>query len=267
MLFRSQKILAAFQAHDKEQFEKFAALMLKLIDDSDAIVGTRKEMLLGTWIRDARAWGSSPTEADLCEYNARLLPTVWAEPTILADYANRTWAGLLKDFYRPRWAMWLEALRVSLKDGSKFDEKATRNAIRDWEFAWVKKTTPIFATEPSGDTIVLAAKIYSDYNPILQNLYGDLSFKPTAQLLTGCRWEYHAEGRTLWREFLPDGTIQAYEKDGSKVNWFQPFTWKIQGQKILLTKPGKTITLRMANPETLLFTSEGWGEGKRVNVK
>ena len=51
--------------------------MLGLIRDMDELTGTRREWLLGVWIADARSWGATRAEKNLCERNARELLTTW----------------------------------------------------------------------------------------------------------------------------------------------------------------------------------------------
>jgi len=60
----------------------------------DRLTGTRRELLLGNWLAEARAWGQSTGECDLCERNARELLTIWTSAYNISDYANRQWNGL-----------------------------------------------------------------------------------------------------------------------------------------------------------------------------
>jgi alpha-N-acetylglucosaminidase len=148
------KLIAARQRKDKARVAQLSQIMLGMFDDVDDIVATRREFLLGAWIHDARGWGATPAEADLCEHSARALLTIWSEPgaAALADYANRTWAGLVKDYYKHRWEMWLNAVNSD----ALLNEAAVRESIRQWEFRWVKQTAPTFSANPSGDTVAVA---------------------------------------------------------------------------------------------------------------
>lgn len=77
-----------------------AAQLLELIDSLDAILATRPEMRLTTWLGRG-----AESDADRA---ARQIVTSWnAEPRHqLDDYAARMWHGLL-GYYRNRWAEWL----------------------------------------------------------------------------------------------------------------------------------------------------------------
>lgn len=155
------RIVKAYHAGDREQVKILSTQMLSLFDDLDDILATRQEFLLGTWIADARSWGETSAESDLCEWNARTLVTTWTNPSdMLTDYGNRSWAGLVKDFYKQRWAMWFDALNQSLAKGEKIDEKAVRNDIRTWEYTWGKQTVKTYSAEPVGNTLEIAKRIY-----------------------------------------------------------------------------------------------------------
>jgi alpha-N-acetylglucosaminidase len=128
----------------------------------DKLAGTRGEWLLGTWIDDARAWGETPDQKNLCEWNARTLLTTWTVPQSHIDYANRQWNGLLGEFYFTRWKMWLDALNDAAGNDEKFDQEPVRKKIQDWEYSWTRQTDK-FPSQPSGDTIAVAKSLFAKY--------------------------------------------------------------------------------------------------------
>ena len=73
----NQQIIAAYQARDATRLRQLSDKMLGLIRDLDTLAGTRREWLLGAWLADARSWGATEAEKDLCERNARELLTTW----------------------------------------------------------------------------------------------------------------------------------------------------------------------------------------------
>ncbi len=159
----SQDIDAAYKAGDVVKLRASGDKMLGLIRDMDELTGTRREWLLGVWLADARSWGATPAEKDLCERNARELLTTWTHVDNITDYANRQWNGLLGDFYYHRWAIWLNSLNDSLAHGTALDETATRTQIRDWEIAWTGQTNGHFATKPHGDAVAILKKFFEKY--------------------------------------------------------------------------------------------------------
>lgn len=90
---------------------------LALIEDVDAFKGTNLNFRLGKWTqeaRDAAAEVENATSAtpDWYEYNnARTILTTWGDQAqsvgggqaLLRDYSYRSWQGLMKDVYLPRW--------------------------------------------------------------------------------------------------------------------------------------------------------------------
>ena len=83
---------------------------LALLADVDDFKGTNLNFRLGKWTQEARdaaseVEGAITATADWYEFNnARTLITTWSSPnTNLNDYSYRSWQGLIKDFYLPRW--------------------------------------------------------------------------------------------------------------------------------------------------------------------
>ncbi|HEV2320442.1 MAG TPA: alpha-N-acetylglucosaminidase [Verrucomicrobiae bacterium] len=159
----NQQIIAAFHAHDAQSLRIASNKMLGLIRDMDELAGTRREWLLGAWIADARTWGASRDERDLCERNARELLTTWTRYDNITDYANRQWNGLLGDFYYHRWKIWLDAMNEAVDNNSDFDESAVDAKIRVWELGWTKQTDAHYLTKPRGDSVAISQKLYNKY--------------------------------------------------------------------------------------------------------
>ncbi|MBN8460614.1 MAG: alpha-N-acetylglucosaminidase [Verrucomicrobia bacterium] len=260
-----ERAMQAQAAKNAADFEKHSKLFLKIIADSDAITATRPEFLLGTWIKDARAWGTTPAARDLHEYQARLLITSWnaAPGGDLNDYACRQWAGLLKDYYRGRWELYFTALGDSLRANKPFDQNAFLTKLAAFEKNWVEAKNP-YPDKPLGDTLAVARRIAADYAPILSDFYPTPVTPKPADIIG--KWEYHAEGGTHLREFLADGTVRALAPNGTPRDWFDGFKWRIEGDRILAEHAGRkmTITHALMKDGTLLFESEGFGRGRRV---
>jgi alpha-N-acetylglucosaminidase len=157
-----QHIISAYREKDAAALKQYGRKMLGLIQDMDRLTGTRRELLLGNWLAEARAWGQSTGECDLCERNARELLTIWTSAYNISDYANRQWNGLLGDYYHHRWKLWLAALQESLQSGVPIDEAAARQKIHDWEIQWTRKQNS-FSAKPSGNSISISAELFKKY--------------------------------------------------------------------------------------------------------
>ncbi|MFF1494694.1 alpha-N-acetylglucosaminidase C-terminal domain-containing protein [Streptomyces sp. NPDC058304] len=125
-----------------------------------AVTGSDRNFLFGRWTADARSWGVNAAERDRYEYDVRSLLTTWGTrttsepPFALHDYANREWAGLLEEFYAPRWARYFASPDRALVSGEAPE-------TIDWyavEEAWARRTSS-HPTEPSGDPYALARAV------------------------------------------------------------------------------------------------------------
>ena len=163
-----QKWVLAYLQHDAASFDKYAALFIELLEDMDALLNTRKEFLLGKWIQDARANGISETEKELYELNARNLITLWGnKESELHEYSNRQWAGLINDFYKPRWEQFFIYLKQKMNNRARMETSDFETAIKDWEWKWVNKHT-VYNNLPTGDPVAVSVKMHSKYRHLIQ---------------------------------------------------------------------------------------------------
>lgn len=157
---------AAYTKKDTVTMRHKTKEMLGLIDDLDALLATQPTMLLGKWLSDARKLGTTPAEKDYYERDARLLITVWGgKLRSLNDYANRSWAGLTKDFYRRRWEMFLNGAIQSVQEGKEFDEKAFKQQTYRFEDEWVNQHKT-FHANPVGNSIQKSRELLLKYKPL-----------------------------------------------------------------------------------------------------
>jgi alpha-N-acetylglucosaminidase len=260
-----QAIVQAFNARDAARLRALSDKMVGLIRDMDRLAATRPELLFGVWLADARAWGDTPGEKDLCEWNARTLLTTWTVPESHIDYANRQWSGLLGAYYLQRWKIWLAALNEAVGHNESFDQGAVRRRIQEWEYAWTRKTQP-FPTQPSGDTISISLELFDRHAPDARNPALDMPTHmedATKEAFVG-RWRYSAEGTTFEREIKADGSIQLY-RNGAKLDW-DGFTWRFDKGVVEMRRANGSVFGKhvLRDKETLLFVGEAWGPAVRV---
>lgn len=163
--FRDQAT-KAYYAKDEQGFERYTQLFLSLCDDVDAITGTQSELLLGKWIDDARAFGSSEAEKNYYEKSARTLITTWGgEGNGITDYAAKDWSGLISSYYKARWVLFFNELKKTVKTGAEPDmanfEK--QRAKFDWE--WTNKThsEQAFSPLPTKDAMKFCEDLYEKW--------------------------------------------------------------------------------------------------------
>ncbi len=134
--------------------------MLAMIDDMDTLLAASPVFLAGKWIADARGKGVTDEEKQYYERNARCLITTWGEQGGgLTDYANRTWNGLCRSFYKERWQRWFDSVEDALSRQETYGGKAYAEAITAFEGQWWNECRDTLPAEPSGDTFRTAARM------------------------------------------------------------------------------------------------------------
>lgn len=144
-------MVQAYREKNLTAFDDYSARFFQLISLTEQVLGTRREFLLGTWLRGAQKLAEEADDftRDLYEFNARALITTWgairqANEGGLRDYSNKQWAGLTHDFYRPRWEKWIALRRAELTGGQK-DRRSEKEQAEDWfhmEWKWVLGRNP-----------------------------------------------------------------------------------------------------------------------------
>jgi alpha-N-acetylglucosaminidase len=157
-------IVAAYRAGGRQALRAAGQRMVDLIDDLDELLATRRELLLGRWLRDATHWATSDAERALYEWNARTQITLWGPPdSVLHEYAQKQWSGMLRGFYGPRWTMFLQELDAALASGKPFDGAAFERKAREWEDRWTHTTASGYAAEPKGDPVAVSRRLLAKY--------------------------------------------------------------------------------------------------------
>ncbi len=163
-------LLEAWRKGDAPAFKRLSGKFLEIGADLDTLLGTRPEYLMGYWVEQARAWGKDAAEADCYERSARTIVTTWMGRThFLNDYADRTWNGLLKQFYLVRWKMYIDAMGAAV-DASAGTGKppvdvgaAAYQEIQDFEWHFAQTAAGKFPTRAEGDTCEVSRRLFEKY--------------------------------------------------------------------------------------------------------
>ena len=149
---------------------------LALLADVDDFKGTNLNFRLGKWTQEARdaaaeVEGATTATADWYEFNnARTLITTWSSPnTNLNDYSYRSWQGLIKDFYLPRWKAFFDNGCKPANYG--FFEwnwaHGMEHSVGQTEVSTVrlgkKQKGYSYSPTPKGNTLKLARKLLDKY--------------------------------------------------------------------------------------------------------
>ncbi|XP_032679060.1 alpha-N-acetylglucosaminidase [Odontomachus brunneus] len=156
-------IVDCYRKRNITAFRSHAAALLDLFDDLEAILASGSNFLLGTWLAQAKDMAVDEDERQSYEYNARNQITLWGPNGEIRDYANKQWSGVVEDYFKPRWALFLEALEKSLVERTRINI----TEINDRMFLEVEQpftfSTKLYPVETKGDTLDIATKIISKW--------------------------------------------------------------------------------------------------------
>lgn len=118
--------LSLVDVYNKRNSTQLASLSHKFLDllsDLDSLLATHNDFLLGNFLEAAKARGSDEDEQKQLEFNARNQITLWGPNGQINDYATKQWSGIVRDYYLPRWSLFLDELKASLEQHKWFSQK------------------------------------------------------------------------------------------------------------------------------------------------
>jgi len=163
-----ERMAAAYDKKDAAEFERASKEFMTLGRDIDQFLGTKTEFMLGKWIDDAKSWAANEDEKAYYEENARMILTTWGGYWAdLADYAERQWSGLMRDYYLPRWQLLIDSTLMELKGGQPLDRGALEKRWRDHEWRYATtRSGGTYPTKPSGDYYEMSRAMFVKYSSL-----------------------------------------------------------------------------------------------------
>jgi alpha-N-acetylglucosaminidase len=155
-------ICSAYESKDRGAFKKLTDQWMNAMTWEDRLLSTNEYFLLGRWLSYVPAWSSSPADLAQIEYDAHSILTTWGDRIAsneLHEYANREWAGLVSDYYAPRWKLYFDSLEKALSAGAQ-PKPIDWFAFGD---AW-NRSTKHYSAEPIGDTYSVSHSIAESLN-------------------------------------------------------------------------------------------------------
>lgn len=170
--------IAAAKGKNSTLYKQRKQAFLDLILAMDAYKGTHQMFRLGNWTQTAReaaaeVQGATTATPDWYELdNARTLITTWGDkgPSEwgLRDYSYRSWQGLLKDYYYPRWEYYFNHSCAAPAAGWFYSEW---NWAHELEGKWgalakgkqMKAERTYYTREPEGSTVEQAERVLHKY--------------------------------------------------------------------------------------------------------
>ncbi|CAN1777698.1 NAGLU [Linum perenne] len=218
------KIINAYELKDVNGVVEQSGKFVELVEDMDSLLSCHEGFLLGPWLESAKQLAKDDEEEKQFEWNARTQITMWydnseGEASLLRDYGNKYWSGLLRDYYGPRAAIYFKYLLESLENEDEFQ-------LKEWRRDWIKLTNEWqnsrkkFPVASSGDAIHLSKWLYGkylkEYSPSKSKFI--MFFVETGLIRIGrrCprprRWPYHT---------TPSPAVALPQKRGSDEGYFR----------------------------------------------
>jgi alpha-N-acetylglucosaminidase len=185
-IFYQRNATAAFLNRDRARMAKEVKRFLGLLHDVDTLVGTQDNFCLGRWFKDAKDRASSPEEEKAYLTDAAMFLTYWGsdqDTYIIYDYAWREWSGLISTFYAKRWEIFWDEMDNRLAQGRNYkDPRVTNFQVRklrsspllmkmsDMEIAWINNPPKDLPSKGTGDSVMIAQKMFDKYNADLMKL-------------------------------------------------------------------------------------------------
>ena len=148
-----------------KEIELLGSTLIDILTDTDTLLATDINFLLGNWLEDARQSapeGASQDVLDLIEFNARNQITMWGPSENIEDYAGKEWAGSVGTYYIQRWKIFIEEVTTSIQEKKPFNTTDYGNKRFQFEQSWDYEKTS-YPTAPQGDTIEVANMIMKKY--------------------------------------------------------------------------------------------------------
>ncbi|BBH03858.1 alpha-N-acetylglucosaminidase family / NAGLU family [Prunus dulcis] len=137
------------------------------VEDMDTLLACHDGFLLGPWLESAKKLAQDEEQEKQFEWNARTQITLWfdntkEEASLLRDYGNKYWSGLLQNYYGRRAAIYFKYLTQSLEEGSEF-------RLKDRRREWIKLTNnwqnsrKAFPVKSSGNALNTSRWLFDKY--------------------------------------------------------------------------------------------------------
>ncbi|XP_001357424.3 alpha-N-acetylglucosaminidase [Drosophila pseudoobscura] len=160
---------SAYRKRQVARFEYLGSKLLQLFDDLEHILASGSNFLLGTWLADAQRAAPNAADKPNFEFNARNQITAWGPDGQILDYACKQWSGLVLDYYRPRWALFLDDVTLALHSNRTFNSTAFKLRVsQEVELPFSNKSD-VYPVEPMGNTWFISQNIYERWKEYLRD--------------------------------------------------------------------------------------------------
>lgn len=163
LFFAQYQAAFSVQPPQVDKAKALAQSMLSLLEDYDTLLSSDVNFLLGPWLRNARAWGEDAGEQAWLEFNGRNQLTLWGPTGQANDYAAKSWGGLVRAYYTPRWTLFFSESLAALAAGKPFNQTAfTEQCLHTLEQPW-QTATDTFPVVPEHDSVQVSVALFQKY--------------------------------------------------------------------------------------------------------
>ncbi|XP_055628471.1 alpha-N-acetylglucosaminidase [Toxorhynchites rutilus septentrionalis] len=163
-------VMDTYHLRNRTSLQVYSQMFQQLLKDLNRLLRSDEHFLLGRWLESAKALGQTSLERQKYEYNARNQITLWGPQGQIVDYANKQWAGVVEDFFLPRWRMFLSEMEAALKDNRTLNETKVRSKIFrliELAFSTDNKRYPVAA---EGNALEIARELYRKWSALSETL-------------------------------------------------------------------------------------------------
>lgn len=164
------KIVDSFNNRNITEFVSYTNYFADLLHDLERILSTNDQFLLGKWLESAKKLAvATNDEVEVYELNARNQITIWGPTGQVYDYAMKQWSGMIVDYCLPRWKIFFEEMRKSLRTNEYFNETECKRVIFESIEEPFMYADKLYAVKGRGSSIEIAREIYEKWKLIFTN--------------------------------------------------------------------------------------------------
>lgn len=119
-----RELMGAFERRDLNSLQESVKKMMVMLNDMHRLLETDEHFRLSRWLESARLWAADQQEEPIILQSAKNQLTLWGYEGEIVDYASKQWAGLISQYYQPRWQLFFDCLVHCVRSNcTLFDEK------------------------------------------------------------------------------------------------------------------------------------------------
>ncbi|XP_056019668.1 alpha-N-acetylglucosaminidase-like isoform X1 [Ostrea edulis] len=203
-------LVYAFGRGDITAVQSHGDQLLGLLRDMDTLLGSDSHFLLGHWIKSATDNAIDMQDNWFLQFNARNQITLWGPRGEIRDYACKQWSGLIKDYYLPRWDIFVNYTLDIMLHNKTYNATELDIMIYDKvEFPFSYRLDQ-YPTEPQGDSVAIVKSLHKKYRPDTMSEFFQTLQKATA--------ERHRKDRRNWRQRKYGSRTKTWKKHNTPYN-------------------------------------------------